>query len=430
METTAEFDLLVERLGINGEGVGYHEGFTVFVDEALPKEKVRVRLYEKRKNFGRAKIVEILTASPHRVKPVCPLFGRCGGCQLMHLDYAQQLIAKRQRVVDALERIGKFTDSDVQPCEPSSLPLGYRNKIQLPVVDGRLGLYARNSHDLVEIERCFIHCDLGEKALAHIQSILKAFSFELKAVLIKTAVNTQQVLVILVTVKEEMPAGLAETIMAAMPEIKGVVQNVHPTQGNVILSRDFRTLAGQGWVEEKLLGLTFKVSPASFFQVNPAQAERLYQKVLEFSSLGKDEIVLDAYCGVGTLSLILAREAKEVIGIECVPEAILDAEENAKHNGISNARFLCGQAEELVPTLKGIDVAILNPPRKGCEPSFLQKLVSLQPKRVVYVSCDPATLARDLRFLCDNGYVLDIAQPFDMFPQTAHVECIVRLKLC
>ncbi len=430
METTAEFDLLVERLGINGEGVGYHEGFTVFVDEALPKEKVRVRLYEKRKNFGRAKIVEILTASPHRVKPVCPLFGRCGGCQLMHLDYAQQLIAKRQRVVDALERIGKFTDSDVQPCEPSSLPLGYRNKIQLPVVDGRLGLYARNSHDLVEIERCFIHCDLGEKVLTHMQSILKRVSFELKHLLIKTAVNTQQVLVILVTVKEEMPAGLAEAIMAAMPEIKGVVQNVHPTQGNVILSRDFRILAGQAWIEEKLLGLTFKVSPASFFQVNPAQAERLYQKVLEFSSLGKEEVVLDAYCGVGTLSLILAREAKEVIGIECVPEAILDAEENAKHNGISNARFLCGQAEEVIATLKGIDVAILNPPRKGCEPSFLQKLVILKPKRVVYVSCDPATLARDLRFLCDNGYVLDVAQPFDMFPQTAHVECIVRLKLC
>jgi 23S rRNA (uracil1939-C5)-methyltransferase len=235
------------------------------------------------------------------------------------------------------------------------------------------------------------------------------------------------VLVVLVTENEASMSELAKELMAAMPEIKGVVQNINPMPGNVVLSREFRTLAGQGWIEERLSGLMFKVSPASFFQVNPAQAEKLYAKVLEFAQLSGEESVLDAYCGVGTLTLILAQHAKEVIGVECVADAISDAQENAARNQISNVKFTCGQAEELISNLKEVDVAVLNPPRKGCARFFLEKLAQHGPKRIVYVSCDPATLARDLQFLCGKGYRLDAVQPYDMFPQTAHVECVAVL---
>ncbi len=426
-----EVELYIERLGINGEGVAHLEGFTLFVDGALPGERVRARIVEKRKNFGRAQVVARLTISAHRVQPVCPLFGTCGGCQLMHLNYAQQLEAKRQRVVDALQRIGKLFDVQVLPCMPSPSPTAYRNKIQLPVGAGlQLGLYARNTHDLIPIDKCYIHCELGEKVFQHVQRTIRAFPVEgeLKHVLIKTAVNTQQVLVVLVTVSNEPLVILAEKLMAGMPEIKGVVQNINPADSNVILSTHFRKLAGQDWIEERLHGLLFKVSPASFFQVNPAQAEKLYQQVVEFAELTGEEIVLDAYCGVGTLSLILSQYAKETTGVECVPEAISDAQENAKRNAVGNAKFFCAPAEEFISRLNEVDVAVLNPPRKGCEPLFLQSLVKLAPKRIVYVSCDPATLARDLQFLCLQGYRVDAVQPFDMFPQTAHVECVVLLK--
>ncbi|HUD01934.1 MAG TPA: 23S rRNA (uracil(1939)-C(5))-methyltransferase RlmD [Rhabdochlamydiaceae bacterium] len=422
--------LTIKRLGIHGEGIGDLDGFTVFVDGALPGETVTASICEVRKNFARATLISTELSSPHRVKPPCPVFGRCGGCQLMHLDYPQQLETKRQRVIDALERIGKIFNVPVASCVPSPNPLAYRNKIQLPVDLTRMGLYAFNSHDIVEIEKCYIHCSLGEKVFAQVKQILKADPDPaLKFVLIKTGVSTNQVLVILVTEGEGSPAlpATAEKIMESAPEIKGVVQNIKTTADNVVLGKTFRTLAGHSSIVDKICGLHFKVSPASFFQVNPAQAENLYQKALEFCELKGEETVLDAYCGVGTLSLIVAPHAKHVIGVECVPDAIADAEENAKRNQIKNTVFHCAPAEDFIGTLSSIDVAILNPPRKGCEPAFLEKLLQLKPKRIVYVSCDPATLARDLALL-QKGYTINAVQPFDMFPQTIHVESIVQLN--
>ena len=418
-------ELHVERLGINGEGVAHFQGLTVFVDDALPGERVKARIYEKRKTFARAKLVEILEESKERVAPICPLFGTCGGCQIMHLKYEAQLGAKRQRVVDALERIGKIDGKLVADCRASPLPLFYRNKIQLPVKEGKLGLYARHSHELVPIEKCYIHCALGEAVFEKIAPILKQEN--LKHVLIKTAVNTGEVLVVLVTRDEEISPGLAARLMKEAPEIKGVVQNVNPDAGNVVLSQDFRVLAGQGSIEEKIHGLIFKVSPASFFQINPAQAENLYQQVVEDAELTGSEAVLDAYCGVGTLALILAKSAKEVIGIENVQDATRDAAENALANGIVNARFICGEAEVKIQELEKVDVAVLNPPRKGCERVFLEALIRLKPRRIVYVSCDPATLARDLQLLVSEGYQVDGVKPFDMFPQTSHVESVAKL---
>ncbi|MFI5334813.1 MAG: 23S rRNA (uracil(1939)-C(5))-methyltransferase RlmD, partial [Chlamydiales bacterium] len=322
-------------------------------------------------------------------------------------------------------------DLEVMPCISSPKPLAYRNKIQLPVSQNlRLGLYAHNSHDLVEIEKCDIHSELGEKTLAQIQRLLKTApeGKKIKHVLIKTAVNTQQVLVILVTNTHELLTCLGEKILQSMPEIKGVVQNIHPDESNVVLGTRFQTLAGLGAIEEKLSGFTFKVSPASFFQVNPEQAEALYQKVVELARLTGQERVLDAYCGVGTLSLILAKHAKEVIGIESSQSAIGDANENAATNQIFNAQFICGLAEEKIRKLEEVDVAVLNPPRGGCEASFLEALAQLKPKRILYVSCDPATLARDLQMLKQKGYTVDHVQPFDMFPQTMHVESVALLE--
>ncbi len=421
--------LHVDRIGIHGEGIGSLEGFTMFVHGALPGETVRAKVVELRKNFGRAHLLEIVKTSPHRVKAPCPVFGRCGGCQLMHLSYAQQLETKRQRVVDALQRIGKI-NVDVLPCVPSPNPLYYRNKIQLPYKDATLGLYAFNSHDLVEMEKCYILCDLGEKVFEQVKKVVKQHAPELlRHVVIKTAITTNQVLVVLVTYSGADLTTLAHVIKQSVPEIKGVVQNINDTTGNVILGKTYRTLEGEGVIYDEICGLKFKVSPASFFQVNPAQAENLYQKAVDACQLQGDETVLDAYCGVGTLSLLLAKKAKKVIGIESVPEAIEDAQENARLNQIGNATFTCGMAEELIGTLDVIDVAVINPPRMGCVPLFLTKLMEMKPRCLIYVSCDPATLARDLALLQTGGYKVLSAEPFDMFPQTIHVETIAVCHL-
>ncbi len=444
-EVDSSFDAVIERLGINGEGVARHLGFTLFIDGALPEESVHVHVTESRKTYGRAEVLQILTASPNRATPPCPLFGRCGGCQLMHMDYPMQLNFKRQRVVDAIERIGKLKCT-VAPCEPSEASLAYRNKIQLPVKMGKeglsLGLYAKESHDLIEIEACLIHCPLGEKVFQGVAKILKnskltaydakTQSGELKHIVIKTAVQKNEVLVVLVTNGSGSPEllSVADQIIQALVEVKGVIQNRNSLHSNVILSDDFHVLVGASCITEMLCGLSFKVSPASFFQVNPAQAQKLYEKAVSLCDLRGEEVVLDAYCGVGTLSLILAQRAKNVIGVECVAQAISDAEENARLNGISNTRFVCDYAEKFIATLGAIDVALLNPPRKGCEPIFLETLAKLSPKKIVYISCDPATLARDLAILSSKGYFVEEIHPFDMFPQTAHVESIVRLTRC
>jgi len=427
--------LEIHGMGSGGEGVGSQDGYVVFVDGALPGELVEARMVESRKRHGFAELHSITRSSPDRMKPPCPLFGRCGGCQVMHLAYPNQLEMKRQRVVDALQRIGKI-DSFVAPCLPSPSPLAYRNKIQLPVKSSgkeiAFGLYARSSHDLVEVDACPIHCSLGDAVYQTVRKILKRCDQELRHLLIKSAVRTQETLVIVVANRPPSPllSELAQEILAAHPSIQGVVHNQHAGRDNVILGRIYQTLAGSNTIQERLGDLTFKISAASFFQVNPAQAERLYEKAVEFADLTGKESVLDAYCGVGTLSLYFAKRAKKVLGVECVAQAIENARENAKLNGIRNVSFSVAAAEDVIGKLSQIDVALLNPPRKGCEPSFLDGLGRLSPKKIIYISCDPATLARDLARLLKFGYEVDAVQPFDMFPQTTHVETVVRLRTC
>jgi 23S rRNA (uracil1939-C5)-methyltransferase len=441
-----KISLTIQRLGIHGEGIGYWHGYTVFVDGPLPGEIVQAIMTETKKNYGRARLLTIDNPAPTRVKPPCPLFGRCGGCQIMHMSYEAQLDMKRQRIVDAFERIGKFENPPVEKCTPSPDPLGYRNKIQIPIGVGtngeiRMGFYARSSHDLVDVEHCYIHCPLGEEVYKNLQQLIKTSDLipfdwnthqgELRNVIIKSAVNTEEVLVVFITNKcsSTKLEKIANALMLACPTVKGVVQNINSVAENVIFGKEFKLIAGVSQITEILSGLKFKISASSFFQVNPAQAEQLFNKAIEFCGLTGKEKVLDAYCGVGTLALISSRKAKEVIGIECVAEAIEDAKENARINQIENVQFVCDTAESRIEQINDIDVVILNPPRKGCEPSLLHSLSKKKPQTIVYISCDPATLARDVAILRENHYVVEAIQPFDMFPQTAHVETLVKLRL-
>ncbi len=333
----------------------------------------------------------------------------------MHLSYDEQLTWKRNRIVNAFLQAG--LTANILHCEPSPQQLAYRNKIQLPYQSGKLGLYAKNSHELVPIEHCPVHCPLGERAFREVRRLLKQ---PVRYVLIKTAVYSEQVLVTIVTKDNSNYTPFAKELMRAMPEIRGVVQNINNSPGNVILGDQFHTLTGEGTIEERLLGLFFLVSPASFFQINAPQAEKLYQTALDYADLKGSETVLDAFCGVGTLSLIFARKAKAVVGVECVPQAIDNAKENALRNGLFNTHFHCARAEEF--SAQDYDLILLNPPRKGCDPRLLNKL---HPRPLLYISCDPESLARDLALL--KGYRIERVQPFDMFPQTTHVECLVQL---
>lgn len=440
------FDMTIDDLGISGEGVGHIEGFTVFIDGALPGEVIQAQLVQSKRHFGRANLLAIHQKSPSRVQPPCPLFDRCGGCQIMHINYDQQLEFKRDRVTKAIRYIGKISDANVAPCLPSPSPLAYRNKIQLIVAPAKegiaIGLYAKGSHDVVEINKCYIHCPQGEEIFQNINKIIKQSTIEpyiaesgegeLRHILIKTAVFTRQSLVVLVT---NGPASTrikkaAQEIIAQSPTVKGVVHNSNTSRTNVILGNEYNLLCGVPSIDEQLCGLHFKISAASFFQVNPAQAENLYKKALEFAELKDNDVALDAYCGVGTLTLLMAKQAKHVLGIENVKEAIEDAKENAVRNGITNVSFVCENTEDYLKGFnKKIDVIFLNPPRKGCEESVLKCIAKIKPKKIVYISCDPATLARDIGQLCTMGYKLNIIQPYDMFPQTAHVECVAQLTL-
>lgn len=439
-----KINLTIERLGIHGEGIGYWHGFTVFVDGPLPGEVVMACMTEVKKNFGRAKVIYTDNQSPARATPPCPLFGRCGGCQIMHLKYEEQLKMKQQMVTDAFERIGKFVNPPVSPCIPSPNPLEYRNKIQVPVKPGpdgniRMGFYARSSHDLIDVEHCYIHCPLGEEVYKKLQELIKGSALtaydwhtqqgELRHIVIKTAVNTGEVLVIFITHECEHSKleTIAKELMQACPSVKGVVQNINTAPKNTVFGPEFRQIAGEAQITEELCSLKFKISASSFFQVNPAQAEQLYNHAIESCGLTGNERVLDAFCGVGTLSLISSKKAKEVIGIEVVPEAIEDAKENARLNNIENVKFICDTAESKINNIGDIDVVILNPPRKGCEPELISTLCKKRPGTIVYISCDPATLARDTALLCGQGYEIKTIQPFDMFPQTAHVETVVKL---
>lgn len=405
----------ITSLGVHGEGVGtLPDGRKIFIDGALPGEEVEISIAVEKKRYAKGKLEHIRTPSPERQTPICPIFGTCGGCQIMHLAYESQLKAKRQRVVDALQRIGHL-DLPVAACVPSPQPLAYRNKIQLPVHGSTVGLYKRGSHEIVPVEQCYIQCDQGEQLMEAISPWIG--HPELRFLILKNGLATQEALVILVVSKLTEAIRILARKITSQPHVKGVVANLNSRADNVVLTADFVTLEGRPYIFEELLGLRFRLSAPSFFQVNVPQAAQLYQKALALADPQPHERVIDAYCGVGALALL---SQGNVLGIECVPHAIEDAQENARLNQTS-VEFVCGDAEEL---LEPADVIYLNPPRKGCSEALLRKV---EASRIVYVSCDPATLARDLALLAQRGYRPEEITPFDMFPQTMHVESVVRL---
>jgi 23S rRNA (uracil1939-C5)-methyltransferase len=433
----------IHGLGHSGEGVGRHEGLTVFVPGGAPGDTLRVKVTEVKKNYARGNLVEVVEASPDRVVPICPVVGECGGCQLQHIAYPAQLELKRQTVVDALERLGKLQGVTVHPTAGMDTPWSYRNKAQYPVGtrSGKVvaGFFAPGTHRIVDIEQCEIQHPLGNQIMLVVKELAQKYGVPiyderthkgvLRHVLARVGRGTGEAMAVLVTNGPELPSGkkIAADLMERLPGIVSVVQNINPEQTNVVLGRKNKLLAGKEQIIDYIGDLEFAISPVSFFQVNPAQTEVLYGKALEYAGLTGSETVLDIYCGIGTISLFLARQAREVIGIEIVPPAIENARENAERNGVANARFICGDAAVEMPRLAedGVtaDVIVIDPPRKGCDEPVLQAMAAMGPRRIVYVSCNPASLARDLGILEGLGYKTLEVQPVDMFPHTAHVEC-------
>ncbi len=439
------FESEITSLNSQGQGICSVNGLKVFVDYALSSEKIKGEIVEQKKSFARGALLEIVTPSSDRIPAICPLFQKCGGCQIMHLSYAKQVEFKQQKVSEALEKIAhiKFP---VSPCVASSSPFEYRNKIQLPFFKQngkiKLGLYQKNSHTPLAIDRCYIHCELGEKVFCAFSKLIensplsvfdeKTRTGLLRHLLIKTAIHTRQCLVTIITSSKKQLLqlkDLALELMRQCPEVQGVVLNINKKRINSIMGDLWLPLVGQPYIHEKLCGKTFKISAHSFFQVHIGQAEKLYLEALKQAHIQGGDVVLDAYCGTGTLALLASGHCKEVVGIESVKSAIDDARANAKLNQITNCKFVLGKVEDSIDQIPKINIALINPPRRGCEKKVLEALYKLRPRKIVYISCDPATLARDLTYLHQLGYETHKVQPFDMFPQTSHVETCVTLEL-
>ena len=440
--------LTIDGLGHSGEGVGRYQGFTVFVQGALPGEEIEAVITIVKKNYAVGKLRHVILVSPHRVQPLCPIFEACGGCQLQHLSYQAQLTVKKQTVVDALTRIGKLPEVPVHEVLGADDPWHYRNKMQLPVgrADGKpvVGCYAQGTHTIIPMENCLIQ----HAANNHIATAAKAIVADLglsiydevtgkgvfRHVLGRVGVATGEVMVVLVTATAELPKeqAIVEGLIKAVPGLVSIVHNVNPQNTNVVLGKRTRTVWGKDTIADQLGEFTFDISAQAFFQVNNAQTEKLYGKAVEYAGLTGRETVIDAYCGTGTIALFLARQAAKVYGIEIVVPAIENAKINAKRNHVKNVEFLAGDAVQLMPELyeQGIrpDVIVVDPPRAGCEKPVLETFARMKPDRIVYVSCNPASLARDLAVLDELGYQAVEVQPVDMFPQTFHVECTVWLK--
>lgn len=517
-------ETVIDIIGMNhdGEGVGRANGYTLFVQGALPGETVRVRVMKTKKQYGYAKLLEIVKASPDRVSAPCPIYDQCGGCQIQHMSYAGQLAWKRQLVVDNLQRIGKLNvmvedaetlasnvqdnkeepeqrvqddasvgemklaerlehdanqtiglaTSEVQtngsirlrlegvmneedaeqgirvlPTMGMDEPWRYRNKAQVPigVTEGGLvgGFYAKGSHRIIDMETCLIQHEHNDEVVAKVKEIgshfgISAYNEEtgrglLRHVVVKKAFRTGEMMLVLVTNGRDIPYKdeWIGSIREAIPHVASICQNVNKKQTNVIFGDETRVLWGRDVIYDYIGDVQFAISARSFYQVNPVQTEVLYGKTVEYAGLSGKETVIDAYCGIGTISLFLAQHADQVYGVEIVPEAIEDARSNAMLNEMKNVKFEVGASEDVIPRWKeqGIeaDVIVVDPPRKGCDPRLLETILEMKPERVVYVSCNPSTLARDLRVLEDGGYRTVEVTPVDMFPHTVHVECCVSL---
>ncbi|QAA34954.1 23S rRNA (uracil(1939)-C(5))-methyltransferase RlmD [Clostridium manihotivorum] len=452
IEKNKEYIVDIVAQGYEGEGIGKLDGnFTMFVEGALRGERVKVKAIKVKKNYAYGKLVETLETSEERVEPICPIYKRCGGCRLQHTSYNEQLNFKTERVRDCITKIGKLNGDLVRDTIGMDNPYRYRNKVQLPIglQDGKLtiGFFAPRSHEIIDMESCYIQDEIADKVVTLTRSWIEKNNIRpyfldgnydesgiLRHIMIRRGFKTNEVMVVIVTNGTKLP-GKEEFINLMklnIPGIKSIIQNINDKKSNVILGQESLTLWGQDTISDYIGEFKFNISPLSFFQVNPVQTEVLYSKALEFAALEGEETVFDAYCGTGTITLFLSQKAKKVYGVEIIQEAIDNAWINAEENSVSNVEFYAGESEKVIPDLiaKGIkaDVVVVDPPRKGCDRKLLEAITSIDADRIVYVSCDPSTLARDLAIIEDLGYKTVEVQPVDMFPQTSHVECVVGIR--
>ena len=450
----------ITDIGVSGEGIGHVDGYTLFIKDAVIGDVVEAKVMKAKKNYGYARLMKVITPSEYRVEPKCAFARRCGGCQIQEMSYDRQLVFKDQKIRGNLERIGGFTkdqiDTVMQPVVGMEHPFGYRNKAQFPFGTDKegnpiTGFYAGRTHDIIANTDCALGVEQNKEILEIILQYMrenKIKSYDEKTgkglirhALIRYGFKTKEIMVCLVVNGKRLPK--AERLIEKLIQIEGMTSiTISPNtrRDNVIMGDSYEILWGQGYITDYIGNVKYQISPLSFYQVNPVQTEKLYGLALEYADLKGDETVWDLYCGIGTISLFLAQKAKQVYGVEIVPQAIDDAKENAKINAIANAEFFVGKAEEVLPEYYAeyerehngetahADVIVVDPPRKGCDETLLETIVKMQPEKVVYVSCDSATLARDLKYLCANGYEIRMCRGVDQFPQSVHVETVVLLS--
>ena len=450
----------ITDIGVSGEGIGHVDGYTLFIKDAVIGDVIEAKVMKAKKNYGYARLMKVITPSEYRVEPKCAFARRCGGCQIQEMSYDRQLVFKDQKIRGNLERIGGFTkdqiDTVMQPVVGMEHPFGYRNKAQFPFGTDKegnpiTGFYAGRTHDIIANTDCALGVEQNKEILEIIlqymrENKIKSYNEKtgkglIRHALIRYGFKTKEIMVCLVINGKKLPK--AERLIEKLIQIEGMTSiTISPNtrRDNVIMGDSYEILWGQGYITDYIGNVKYQISPLSFYQVNPVQTEKLYGLALEYADLKGDETVWDLYCGIGTISLFLAQKAKQVYGVEIVPQAIDDAKENAKINAIDNAEFFVGKAEEVLPEYYAeyerehngetahADVIVVDPPRKGCDETLLETIVKMQPEKVVYVSCDSATLARDLKYLCANGYEIKMCRGVDQFPQSVHVETVVLLS--
>lgn len=450
----------IEDIGVNGEGIGKVDGYTLFIKDAVIGDIAEVKVMKAKKNYGYAKLINILEPSKDRVEAKCPVARQCGGCQIQELSYEKQLEFKEKKVKENLERIGgfssEFLDSVMEEICGMDNPFHYRNKAQFPFgtdKNGQIvtGFYAGRTHQIIPNRECALGREENGTILKIILDFMDKYHISaydettgkglVRHVLIRFGFTTKEIMVCLVINGDKLPH--SENLVDNLRKVEGmtsITYSVNKENTNVIMGKDVHLLWGQPYITDYIGNVKYQISPLSFYQVNPKQTESLYQYALDYAGLTGEETVWDLYCGIGTISLFLAQKAKKVYGVEIVPQAIEDAKRNAEINEIENAEFFVGKAEEILPEYYEryarehngekayADVIVVDPPRKGCDETLLRTMTEMSPKRIVYVSCDSATLARDLKYLCENGYELRKVRAVDMFPNTTHVESIVLLS--
>lgn len=447
VEKNKEYTIKIESVTNEGMGVGHIDGFAVFVPNSVREDELKILIVKVNKGYAFGKITEIVSGSPYRVKSPCGVSDKCGGCNLMHIDYNEQLKIKSSIINDCLMRLGGQKDYEFAGIIGMENPYHYRNKLIFPFGTDKnnspvCGFFAERSHRVIPLTSCLLGDDLHEFVLSEVLSHAKKHNISvyneenhtgiLRRVFIRQGFSKDEAMVVISVNSDgfKKENELGEKLLTNK-KIVSVILNINTKKTNLVLGDKNRTIAGKDTISDILCGFEYEISPHSFFQVNPIQTEKLYNTAIEFADLKETDRVLDLYCGIGTISLLCSKYAKEVVGVEIVPQAIEDAKKNALENKVDNAKFLCGAAEDVVPKLlennEKPNVVILDPPRKGSDEVTLSAIVNAQPEKIVYVSCNPATLARDVKYLTENGYTLNKVKGCDMFPHTTHVECCVLL---